>query len=77
MAGSGSSCTRTPGAATPAPGPIGLFGDVETLVVGRRRGSSTSRGFATSPSGWRLDGVYAMKASSFGWTLYPTVRYTF
>jgi hypothetical protein len=56
--------------------PVGLFGDVETLAaVGPGLEYFTRlRHFSV---GMALDGVYAMKAKSFGLSVYPTVRYTF
>ncbi len=56
--------------------PTGLFGDVETLVSGGLGFEYFTR-LRHFSVGMALDGVYAMKASSFGVALYPTVRYTF
>jgi hypothetical protein len=56
--------------------PTGLFGDVETLVSGGvgLEYFTRLRHFSV---GMALDGVYAVKASALGVSIYPTVRYTF
>jgi hypothetical protein len=56
--------------------PTGLFGDVETLVSGGVGIEYFTR-LRHFSVGLAADGAYALKASSMGWALYPTVRYTF
>ncbi|MGB8932462.1 MAG: adventurous gliding motility protein CglE [Anaeromyxobacteraceae bacterium] len=56
--------------------PIGLFGDVETLASGGVGFEYFTR-LRHFSVGAAADGVYAMKAKSFGVSIYPTVRYTF
>jgi len=56
--------------------PKGLFGDVETLLSGGVGVEYFTR-LRHFSVGLALDGAYATKASAVGWTLYPTVRYTF
>ena len=56
--------------------PTGLFGDVETLAAAGAGIEYFTR-LRHFSVGMALDGVYAMKAKSFGLSVYPTVRYTF
>jgi hypothetical protein len=56
--------------------PAGLFGDVETLAAGGVGIEYFTR-LRHFSVGAALDGVYALKAGAPGWSLYPTVRYTF
>jgi hypothetical protein len=56
--------------------PVGLFGDVETLVSGGFGIEYFTR-LRHFSVGAAVDGAYAAKAGSLGWALYPTVRYTF
>lgn len=56
--------------------PTGLFGDVETLVSGGVGVEYFTR-LRHFSVGMALDGVYAVKASALGVSIYPTVRYTF
>jgi hypothetical protein len=56
--------------------PVGLFGDVETVASGGVGFEYFTR-LRHFSVGMAADGVYAMKAKSFGVSIYPTVRYTF
>jgi hypothetical protein len=56
--------------------PVGLFGDVETLVSGGVGVEYFTR-LRHFSVGMAADGVLALKAGAAGWALYPTVRYTF
>lgn len=56
--------------------PVGLFGDVETLVSAGAGVEYFTR-LRHFSVGLALDGVYAAKAGAFGLSFYPTVRYTF
>jgi len=56
--------------------PVGLFGDVENLASGGVGIEYFTR-LRHFSVGMALDGIYALKAGAAGWSLYPTVRYTF
>ena len=56
--------------------PVGLFGDVETLAAGGLGVEYYTR-LRHFSVGMAVDGEYALKAGTFGYAVYPTVRYTF
>ncbi len=56
--------------------PTGLFGDRETYLAGGP-GIEYYTHLRHFSVGLAADGVYAMKAKSAGFAVYPTVRYTF
>jgi hypothetical protein len=56
--------------------PVGLFGDVET-VASAGVGFDYYTRLRHFSVGLAVDGVRALKAKTFGLSIYPTVRYTF